>query len=165
VPKSGSCPLLEEVTRSTRSTTECRSLHRELLPMPSDRIMHICITGSICMASARPYVSKETFLNALTCPAMGWYTRHEDCGAPTVADQFRMQEGLEVHQRARRLHPHGVLIADPDIARAAANTARLMTDASDLRSDIRHRRLCCQSGHRSSPRCWLASDRGEIKCK
>jgi len=82
------------------------------------------------MASARPYVSKETFLNALTCPAMGWYTRHEDCGAPTVADQFRMQEGLEVHQRARRLHPHGVLIADPDIARAAANTARLMTDAS-----------------------------------
>ncbi len=53
-------------------------------------------------------VTKHDFLTALGCKTRAWYGMRESDGAPTPADLLRMQEGQDVHRRARCLHPSGV---------------------------------------------------------
>ncbi len=56
-------------------------------------------------------VSKQVFLNALICPALGWISQCDDAfGAElTLGERFRIEQGLEVGRRARSLYPGGRL--------------------------------------------------------
>ncbi len=74
-------------------------------------------------------ISKNLFLNAAVCPTLGWRLRaneSQDEVAPTLAQQFRMEQGAEIGWRARRLFPEGVIISTGNLAEAAAETAKLV---------------------------------------
>lgn len=75
-------------------------------------------------------VTKSLFLEAQSCPTAAWHQVHEenDGEESTDADRFRMQEGIEVGQRARGLHPGGVLVAGRKMADAVIETKRLLAD-------------------------------------
>ena len=62
-------------------------------------------------------ITKDLFLNTYACPTYGWYLKHSDSRAPiSLPDQLRMEEGVEVHQRARELFPEGILISGNNIS-------------------------------------------------
>ena len=49
-------------------------------------------------------ITKNLFLNTYACPTYGWHFKHSDSSeTASLPDQLRMEEGLEVHQRAREL--------------------------------------------------------------
>ena len=73
-------------------------------------------------------LSKSVFLDAMTCPALGWRTRRGQGRPPTLGEQFRMEQGQEIGQRARALFTDAVSVSDRDVARAAAGTQRLVED-------------------------------------
>lgn len=75
-------------------------------------------------------MNKETFLAALACPTYGWLiARLKSAPAPpSLSDQWRMEEGLEVHQRARNCFPGGILIDNSSVASAAAETKAYLAD-------------------------------------
>ena len=74
-------------------------------------------------------ISKQIFLNALSCPVLGWETRSQKISeAPTMGEKFRMEQGIEIGRRARALYPEGILIEEGDMASASKTTARLMAD-------------------------------------
>ncbi|MDH5782247.1 MAG: DUF2779 domain-containing protein [Candidatus Bathyarchaeota archaeon] len=49
---------------------------------------------------------------------------------PALGEKFRMEQGLEIGRRARKIYPEGVLIDDPDLASASKKTKGLMGDSS-----------------------------------
>jgi predicted RecB family nuclease len=60
--------------------------------------------------SAAP-VTKELFLNARTCPTLGWFIRNQpDQTPPTEGELFRMEQGKEIGRLARSLFPDGRFI-------------------------------------------------------
>ena len=59
---------------------------------------------------AKRTVTKLDFLTTLGCTTRAWYAMRKEGGAPTPADLLRMEEGKEVHQRARSLRPSGVCV-------------------------------------------------------
>lgn len=71
-------------------------------------------------------VTKHDFLAALGCKTRAWYGIRESGGAPTPADQFRMQEGQDVHRRAQCLHPDGVF------AGSLVKTKQCILDRTDV---------------------------------
>ena len=76
-------------------------------------------------------VSKEIFLNTLTCPTLGWLLRmrrEEVYRKPTLGERFRMEQGIEIGKRARELNHNGVLIIDKNIALASEKTNSVMDD-------------------------------------
>ena len=74
-------------------------------------------------------VSKEVFLNALICPTLGWLMRAgKIIKTPTLAEQFRMDQGKEIGARARKLYPDGRLVEYTDTVSAAEQTVSLMND-------------------------------------
>jgi len=76
-------------------------------------------------------VTKEVFLTAVGCRTAGWFLRHAVGEAPpTPGESLRMEEGNEVHRRARSLFPQGVSAMAPGATAAAMKTARLMADNS-----------------------------------
>ena len=76
-------------------------------------------------------VSKQIFLNALTCPGLGWLMRHEHISKkPTIGEKFLMEQGIEIGRRARELYPEGVLIYESDIVSSSKKTKVLMNDPS-----------------------------------
>ncbi|MCH8151395.1 MAG: DUF2779 domain-containing protein [Planctomycetes bacterium] len=78
-----------------------------------------------------PNLTKELFLNAIECPLRAWFMfRGEGAVAPTLAEQFRMEQGLDVHRRARSRYPDGMSAARAGIEEAAARTQELMADAA-----------------------------------
>jgi CRISPR/Cas system-associated exonuclease Cas4 (RecB family) len=74
-------------------------------------------------------VSKQIFLNALSCPALGWVSRCErNFGAPlTPGERFRMEQGMEVGRRARSLYPGGRLTS-LNMALALEETRKALLD-------------------------------------
>jgi CRISPR/Cas system-associated exonuclease Cas4 (RecB family) len=58
-------------------------------------------------------VTKEVFLKAVTCPTCGWFLLNTPGEPPSPGEQLRMQEGQEVHQRARGLFSEGVFAVSP----------------------------------------------------
>ena len=56
-------------------------------------------------------VSKQVFLDALTCPALGWISRVGKNGRDglSLGEMFRIEQGTEVGRRARALYPGGKL--------------------------------------------------------
>lgn len=91
-----------------------------------------------------PIINKSIFLAALTCPTYGWKLSHDGMGTPSIADQFRMEEGKEVHRRAQALKRQGVfagstdktaaLVADPNTA--TIFEAEFKIDGYVTRADI-----------------------------
>jgi hypothetical protein len=57
------------------------------------------------------FITKELFLAVLTCPTKGWRQQRETAPKPlSPADQLRIEEGMEIHTRARGLFPAGVMV-------------------------------------------------------
>ena len=83
-------------------------------------------------------ISKNLFLNAVVCPTLGWRLRSDDPqsevspGPLTLAQQFRMEQGVEIGRRARKLFPDGELISSGNLADAAAETAKLVRTGGSL---------------------------------
>ncbi len=74
-------------------------------------------------------ITKELFLTALSCPALAWLTNTGQYTKPiSASDKFNMEEGLEVHRRAKALFPDGHSIGFTDILTAVAETDKLMAD-------------------------------------
>jgi hypothetical protein len=72
-------------------------------------------------------VNKETFLNAVLCPTLGWLTNSGEYTKPvSMIDKFNMEQGLEVHKRAKSIFPEACSITDVDIQTAANKTRKLL---------------------------------------
>jgi hypothetical protein len=69
-------------------------------------------------------VSKNVFLNALTCPVLGWMLRTGEAPKPrlTLGDRFRFEQGREIGRRARILYPDGLIVADVNLSSAVRKT-------------------------------------------
>ncbi len=80
-------------------------------------------------------ISKEIFLNALACPALGWRLRNEDPAGnsvlpePTLGEKFRIEQGIDIGRRSRSLYPGGLLISEPKMTAAVAKTSQAIKDA------------------------------------
>jgi len=76
-------------------------------------------------------VSKQIFLNALSCPVLGWVSRCEKSfGAPlTPGERFRMEQGIEIGRRARSLYPGGRLTS-LNMVKALEETMKALEDES-----------------------------------
>lgn len=79
-------------------------------------------------------ISKNIFLKALTCPTLGWLLRSgqyiEELSEEslTLADQFRIEQGIEIESRARQLFPNGILVEEKRMQLAAQETKELIND-------------------------------------
>lgn len=79
-------------------------------------------------------ISKEVFLNTLICPTLGWLMRSgQDIEqlseeALTLGEKFRMEQGLDIHNRARLLFPDGILVKRIGMEQALHQTKNLMGD-------------------------------------
>jgi len=77
-------------------------------------------------------ITKEVFLNTAACPTLGWMMVNEEdvkvlYSQPlSLAEQFRMEQGLEVQNRVRRLYPNGILVDRRDNEAAVKETMELM---------------------------------------
>ncbi|MFO0857251.1 MAG: DUF2779 domain-containing protein [Phycisphaerales bacterium] len=84
------------------------------------------------MATASPKMTKGVFLEALECETRGWFVMSADPGAPSAGDQMRMEEGQEIHRRARGLYAQGVFAGNVKATQAilAAGTAKVIFEAA-----------------------------------
>jgi hypothetical protein len=76
-------------------------------------------------------VTKDVFLNALACPALGWLMRVMEIKRPkppTLGETFRMEQGRDIEIRARSLYRDGLLIQDADPELAQRKTISAMKD-------------------------------------
>ena len=80
-------------------------------------------------------INKEIFLNAAIMPhvrvvvKIGTIVRSKRRKSKTLGEKFRMEQGNEIHKRARELFPDGLLIDNMDFERALRETKAAM-DAS-----------------------------------
>ena len=75
-------------------------------------------------------MNKTDFLAATTCTTMAWYqTRHES-PQPDEAAMFRMEQGREIGEFARRLFPDGILVHGPNELCTAETQRLLANDAT-----------------------------------
>ncbi len=57
-------------------------------------------------------ITKNLFLSTLQCRTYGWLQLHNPTQEQlSPAEQLRIEEGLEIHQRARNLFPDGVMVS------------------------------------------------------
>ena len=62
-------------------------------------------------------ITKEVFLNALTCPSAAWRIASSTTETPpSPGDLLRMEEGKEVGRRARLVMAGGVYVAGGNVA-------------------------------------------------
>ena len=74
-------------------------------------------------------MTKRIFLDAQECLTRGWYARNlPDDGLLDEADEFRMEQGNEVHRLAQQLFPDGTLVQGTSLKDAVEKTGRLMAD-------------------------------------
>jgi len=79
-------------------------------------------------------ITKEVFLNTLACSTLGWLMRSgQDIEqlseeALTLGERFRIEQGIEVHRRARLLFPDGVLVKRVGMEQALQQTKDLIND-------------------------------------
>ena len=74
-------------------------------------------------------ITKEIFLSSISCPTLGWIISHtKSSDVPlSLYDKFKIEEGLEIHKRARTLFPDGVLVEGKNIDASMA-THKLLLD-------------------------------------
>lgn len=83
-------------------------------------------------------VTKEIFLDAVICPTLGWLKRCDESTrqllgvSRTLGNQFLMEQGLEIHNRARQLYPDGILVQRRSYTASLQETMRLMRDPNVL---------------------------------
>ena len=59
-----------------------------------------------------PNITKNLFLSTLTCPTYGYHQHHQPTQqSQSPSDQLRIEEGIEIHQKAQSLYPNGALIS------------------------------------------------------
>jgi CRISPR/Cas system-associated exonuclease Cas4 (RecB family) len=81
-------------------------------------------------------VSKQIFLNTLVCHTLGWLLRSGEVTRQiieaelTLGERFRIEQGIEIGRRARKLYPDGLLIDDTGLVSASKKTKSLMNDPS-----------------------------------
>ena len=77
-------------------------------------------------------ITKDIFLNALVCPMLGWIMRSEEAiqglsdQSLTLAERFRIAQGIEIECRARHLFPNGILVDEKRMHLADETTRELM---------------------------------------
>ena len=67
-------------------------------------------------------ISKGLFLDGLNCTTRAWYARRLPGGRPTESDRFRLEQGLDVGNRAKELYPEGIEVQSRQLDRAASVT-------------------------------------------
>ena len=76
-------------------------------------------------------ISKDVFLNFSACPVLSWRMRRGDPpGEISVSQQYLINQGREIHMRARMLFGDGRQVTPLDMHQAAEETKRLMADAA-----------------------------------
>jgi len=86
--------------------------------------------GKINKMKTKAIINKKQFLDTLFCPTLGWLLKHsppEDPQSPS--EQLRIDQGLEIHNRARNLYPEGVMVLGDNIS-SAQKTQQLLSDPS-----------------------------------
>ena len=75
-------------------------------------------------------VNKNIFLNSLAlCTTLGWLIRNDKIeleATKTISDDFRMEQGRDIGERARSNFPDGFLVTDWNVANAVKETMDLM---------------------------------------
>ena len=81
-------------------------------------------------------ITKDIFLNTGVCPTLGWLLRSEEeieqfsVKALTLGEQFRIDQGLDIHNRARHIFPDGILVDRKNLDKAIKETEELMNKPS-----------------------------------
>lgn len=70
-------------------------------------------------------MNKTDFLSATTCTTMAWHQTRQERLQPDEAAMFRMEQGREIGEFARRLFPGGILVHGPNEF-CVAETQRLL---------------------------------------
>lgn len=74
-------------------------------------------------------INKSLFLNTLVCPTYGWMVKNDHIPTEeSLSDQLRIEEGLEIHQRAQNLYPKMYVVNNTDIITAVEKTKQLIND-------------------------------------
>lgn len=75
-----------------------------------------------------PHVNKYTFKNSIICPTLGWLTSHGNLkDSMTLHDQFIMEQGAIVGEKAREQYSEGVLTSR-NFGQALKETKKMMND-------------------------------------
>ena len=72
-------------------------------------------------------MTKHIYLEAQQCLTRGWYARMLPAELPDETQEFRMEQGNEVHCLSRELFPDGILVKGGN---AVEKTRRLMADTN-----------------------------------
>ncbi len=75
-------------------------------------------------------IAKSDWLTAQQCSAMAWNGLRAVSAAPSEAGLFRMQQGQEVGELARKLFPEGVLISRTEAKTPAQTTQDYIADSA-----------------------------------
>ncbi len=79
-------------------------------------------------------ITKAVFLEAITCPKLGWLLRSEaesDGGSlsdMSAGERFRLEQGIEVGRRARSIYPRARVIEERGMRKAVAATRAAIGD-------------------------------------
>ncbi len=74
-------------------------------------------------------INKQTFLATIACPTYGWLLRQNFIPDDiSLSSQLRIDQGLDIHRRARILYPRGFYIGDRNIDTAVEKTALLINN-------------------------------------
>ena len=74
-------------------------------------------------------INKQKFLNTLFCPTYGWLLSKDQIPkSKSTGDLLRIEEGNEIHKRARNLFPNGILVDDINIFSAKNKTTELLSN-------------------------------------
>ena len=80
----------------------------------------------------RTRLTRQSFLNSIACPRLGWYSRLEtppvqlSPGQGMIAERFLLDEDREVHSRARTLFPDAAMVTRQAYEAACWQTQDLM---------------------------------------
>jgi hypothetical protein len=75
------------------------------------------------------HLTKRLFLATTRCPRKGWLLRNRTTEPVlSLGEQFRIEQGLEIGERARKLFPEGTLVEQKATEAAAKQTQELLKD-------------------------------------
>lgn len=78
-----------------------------------------------------PHLTKRLLLTYLTCPKKAWLLHNAaEPEELTLGQQFRIEQGIEIGEKARQLFPGGILIEQKDTGEAAKRTQELLNDTA-----------------------------------
>ena len=78
-------------------------------------------------------ISKNIFLNTLFCQHLGWAARRDNTKVTlSFSQEFQIEQGKEVHRRARSLFPGAAVIDEIRVDKAVEKTAELIKDKNNV---------------------------------